>query len=266
MSASVVFIHGLWIHSVSWQPWQELFDKQGYRTLAPGWPGDGDTVGDTRAHPERVAGVRCRCGHRLLRTGHQGAGRAADRGRALVRGPDRPEAAGPGTGRRGRRASRPHRSRASGPCRSACCARASRCSRTRATGAGPSPSRPASSPTPSATRSLRRSLRSCTATSRSRPRGVPLFEVSTANFRRSSPTAVDTRRADRGPLLLIANGKDHTVPAVVVRGAHQLYARGGVPAELRTYEDRGHSAPFDHGWRELADDTLGWLDAQGLAP
>ena len=96
--------------------------------------------------------------------------------------------------------------------------------------------------------------------------GLPLFEVSTANFRKRSPAAVDTRRGNRGPLLLIANGRDHTVPAVVVRGAHRLYARGGSPADLHTYEDRGHSAPFDHGWREVANDTLVWLDDRGLKP
>lgn len=96
--------------------------------------------------------------------------------------------------------------------------------------------------------------------------GRPLFEASTANFRRTSPTAVDTHRDDRGPLLLVAAGQDHTVPAVVVRAAHQLYARGGAPAQLRTYEDRGHSAPFDHGWLEIAEDTLAWLGEHALKP
>ncbi len=56
------------------------------------------------------------------------------------------------------------------------------------------------------------------------------------------------------------------MPAAVVRGAHRLYKRGGAAVELRTYEDRGHSAPFDHGWRDLADDTLTWLDSKGLRP
>ena len=45
-----------------------------------------------------------------------------------------------------------------------------------------------------------------------------------------------------------------------------LYERGGAPAELHTYSDRGHSAAFDHGWRELADDTLSWLHGHGLRP
>ncbi|TMR93980.1 alpha/beta hydrolase [Nonomuraea basaltis] len=57
MKRSVVFIHGLWIHSLSWQPWQDLFEKQGYQTLAPGWPGDAESVAETRTMAERMAGV-----------------------------------------------------------------------------------------------------------------------------------------------------------------------------------------------------------------
>jgi pimeloyl-ACP methyl ester carboxylesterase len=51
----VVFIHGLWLHSSSWQPWVDLFNENGYDASAPGWPGDGDTVEETRAHPDAVA-------------------------------------------------------------------------------------------------------------------------------------------------------------------------------------------------------------------
>jgi hypothetical protein len=53
--APVVFIHGLWLHASSWQPWQELFVEAGYEPSAPGWPGDGDTVEATRANPDAVA-------------------------------------------------------------------------------------------------------------------------------------------------------------------------------------------------------------------
>ena len=35
----VVFIHGLWLHASSWQPWQDLFAAAGYQPSAPGWPG-----------------------------------------------------------------------------------------------------------------------------------------------------------------------------------------------------------------------------------
>ena len=52
----VVFVHGLWLHASSWDPWLELFREAGYAPAAPGWPGDLDTVEQARREPERVAG------------------------------------------------------------------------------------------------------------------------------------------------------------------------------------------------------------------
>ena len=52
---SVVFIHGLWLHASSWQPWEGFFQQAGYATQAPGWPGDQNTVEGTRADPDAVA-------------------------------------------------------------------------------------------------------------------------------------------------------------------------------------------------------------------
>src|SRR6266567_2461087 len=52
----VVFVHGLWLHANSWEPWVEAFRAAGYAPTAPGWPGDSSTVEETRKQPERVAG------------------------------------------------------------------------------------------------------------------------------------------------------------------------------------------------------------------
>jgi non-heme chloroperoxidase len=94
--------------------------------------------------------------------------------------------------------------------------------------------------------------------------GKPLFEASAANFTKSSPAAVDTKKRDRGPLLFIAGGKDHTVPEVVARSAYKRYSGSGAITEYRAFPDRGHSLVFDHGWREIADFTLTWLARQSL--
>jgi pimeloyl-ACP methyl ester carboxylesterase len=51
----VVFIHGLWLHTASWTPWLELFAQAGYDPVAPGWPGEPDTVEQARQQPELVA-------------------------------------------------------------------------------------------------------------------------------------------------------------------------------------------------------------------
>ena len=53
---TVLFIHGLWMHPTTWDPWAQVFSAQGYSTMAPGWPGDASTVGETREHPEDIAG------------------------------------------------------------------------------------------------------------------------------------------------------------------------------------------------------------------
>src|SRR5258708_22001756 len=55
-SRPVVFVHGLWLHATSWGPWVELFREAGYAPVAPGWPGDSDTVEETRREPGKVAG------------------------------------------------------------------------------------------------------------------------------------------------------------------------------------------------------------------
>ena len=51
----------------------------------------------------------------------------------------------------------------------------------------------------------------------------PLFEAALANLAPRSPAAVDRKSATRGPLLITAGGKDHTVPATVSRQTQKLY-------------------------------------------
>ena len=51
----IVFIHGLWIHASSWQPWMQFFNENGYDTLNPAWPGDSSTVEESRANPLPIA-------------------------------------------------------------------------------------------------------------------------------------------------------------------------------------------------------------------
>ncbi len=52
----VVFIHGLWLHASSWQPWVDLFDRRGLRAASPpAGPAIPDTVDARRAHPDAIA-------------------------------------------------------------------------------------------------------------------------------------------------------------------------------------------------------------------
>jgi pimeloyl-ACP methyl ester carboxylesterase len=94
--------------------------------------------------------------------------------------------------------------------------------------------------------------------------GRPLFEAAFANFTRNSPAAVNTGNAGRGPLLLISGGADHTVPDVATRSTFKRY-RSTAVTELRRFADRGHSLTIDHGWQEIADASLAWLEARRQA-
>src|SRR3989442_13922354 len=53
MGTPVVFVHGLWLHADSWKPWVELFRAAGYDPVAPGWPGDSETVAESNELTER---------------------------------------------------------------------------------------------------------------------------------------------------------------------------------------------------------------------
>jgi pimeloyl-ACP methyl ester carboxylesterase len=53
----VIFIHGLWLHATSWGPWLDLFRESGYDPIAPGWPGEPDTVAEARENPDAVANL-----------------------------------------------------------------------------------------------------------------------------------------------------------------------------------------------------------------
>jgi pimeloyl-ACP methyl ester carboxylesterase len=94
--------------------------------------------------------------------------------------------------------------------------------------------------------------------------GKPLFEAALANFTPGSPAKVNTRNKDRGPLLLIAGGKDHTVPPAITTSTRKLYHKSPAITDFKEFEDRGHSLAIDHGWQEVAQYALDWLKQRSL--
>ena len=52
----IVFIHGLWMHASTWEPWMQFFKEKGYEASIRLWPGDSATVAETRKNANAVAG------------------------------------------------------------------------------------------------------------------------------------------------------------------------------------------------------------------
>ena len=130
----VLFIHGLWLHASSWEPWVSLFAEEGYAPLAPGWPGVPETVEKARANPESIA----------------------------------------------------------------------------------------------------------------------------------NPAKVNTGNSERGPLLLIMGGRDHTVPEAITKATLKQYRGSDAVTDLFEFRDRGHSLTIDSGWRAVAGECLSWMAEQGF--
>jgi alpha-beta hydrolase superfamily lysophospholipase len=259
----VVFIHGLWLHADSWSAWVDLFREAGYEPTAPGWPGDGDTIEDTRAHPERMAGhgvddvVRHYAGiisgirTKPIVIGHSFGGLIVQRllgqdvaaaGVAIDPAPIKGVVFLPPSALRV--ASIVLRNPANKKKTVALNAKQFRY------GFGN-----ALSEAESAELFERWTIPSP---------GKPLFEAASANLSSHSPAMVNTGNARRGPLLLTAGGADRTVPPSTVKATLKQYRKSSAVTELREFPGKGHSLVVDSGWHEVADSVLAWLEEQSL--
>jgi pimeloyl-ACP methyl ester carboxylesterase len=70
---------------------------------------------------------------------------------------------------------------------------------------------------------------------------------------------VDTKNPDRGPVLIISGLEDHTVPWAVANASYKRQKRNEGVTEIVKMPGRGHALVIDHGWREVADTALGFV-------
>jgi pimeloyl-ACP methyl ester carboxylesterase len=68
--------------------------------------------------------------------------------------------------------------------------------------------------------------------------------------------------APHAPLLLIAGGKDHIIPAALNEANLARYRSTASVTELKEFPGRDHLTITEAGWEEVADFALDWLDAQ----
>lgn len=69
---------------------------------------------------------------------------------------------------------------------------------------------------------------------------------------------------DRSPLLLIAGGKDHTVPAAVTRANFDLFDKSQAVSSFKEYPERTHWTIGQDGWEEVADFALEWANRHAV--
>lgn len=259
----VVFIHGLWLHSNSWQNWVDLFNKAGYQATAADWPGDSKTVAETRKKPELVAGkgldeivehhaqqIR-KLGTKPIIIGHSFGGLITEKlaGMGLASAAVAIDPA-------------PMKGVYILPLsalRVASIALRNPANKSRAVSLTESEFRYGfgNALEPEECRELYEEWAIPSP-------GKPLFEAAAANFFPHSPAKVDTKNPDRGPMLIIGGGHDHTVPASISRSTFKLEDQPSAVTDLKVFDDRGHSLTIDRGWREVADYTLHWLKQQSL--
>ena len=259
----VVFIHGLWLHASSWGPWTDLFAAAGYAPVAPGWPGDPDTVELARANPESIAnhGIDDVTAHYAdiiaalpappVLIGHSFGGMIAEKllGQDLGAAAIAIDAA---------------------QIKGVLPLPLSSLRSTLPVFKNPANIHHAVSLT---AEQFRYSFGNAVPAEESDALyeqwaipapGKPLFEAAAANFSLHSPAKVNTGNSGRGPLLLIMGGRDHTVPEAITKSTLKQYRGSDAVTELAEFPDRGHSLTIDSGWRAVADECLSWLAKQGV--
>ncbi len=254
----VVFVHGLWLLPGSWQRWAEAFEEAGYIALAPGWPDDPASVAEANANPGAMA--------------NKTVGQVADHFSAVIAQLERkPAVIGHSFGGllaqilAGRGQSAVTVAIAPAPFRGVLPLPFSALKASWPVLGNPANRNRA---VPLSDEQFRYAFANAVSEDEARELyrtfavpapGAPLFQAAAANLNPWTEAQVDTLNHDRGPLLIVAGQKDHTVPwAIASASFRQQQANPGL-TEIVELPGRGHSLVIDSGWREVADTALAFV-------
>jgi non-heme chloroperoxidase len=261
----VVFIHGLWVLPSSWANWVDVFAQAGYAPLTPDWPDDPATVEEARANPNVFA----------KKTLKQVADHTAEIINALEM---KPAVMGHSTGGlfaqmlAGRGLSAATVAIDPGVFR----------------GVLPLPASVLRGVGPFLLNPLTRG-RAITLTFDQfkygwanalddkeakelydgfhvAGSGIALAQMGNANLNPWTESKVNTKNPNRGPLLIIDGEKDHTVPWAIAHAAYKRQRRNPAVTEIVKMPNRGHALTIDHGWHEVADTALQFVQRFLPAP
>jgi non-heme chloroperoxidase len=257
-STPVVFVHGLWLLPTSWDRWAELFEKNGYTALTPGWPDDPDTVAQAKAHPEVFA--------------NKSVGDVADHFEDVIRGlKKKPAVIGHSFGGllaqilAGRGLAKVSVAIDPAPFRGVLPLPISSLR-----SASPVLKNPANyhRAVPLTYEQFRYSFANAVNEDEAKElyaafsvptSGEPLFEAAFANLNPWTEAKVDTKNPKRGPLLILDGEKDHVVPWAIANASYKRQRRNDGVTEIMKVPGRGHALTIDHGWQEVADIALAFV-------
>jgi non-heme chloroperoxidase len=257
-STPVVFVHGLWLLPTSWDRWAELFEKNGYTALTPGWPDDPDTVAQAKEHPEVFA--------------NKSVGDVADHFEDVIRGlKKKPAVIGHSFGGlltqilAGRGVAKVSVAIDPAPFRGVLPLPISSLR-----SASPVLKNPANyhRAVPLTYEQFRYSFANTLSEDEAKELyatysvptpGEPLFEAAFANLNPWTEAKVDTKNPKRGPLLILDGEKDHVVPWAIANASYKRQRRNDGVTEIMKIPGRGHALTIDHGWQEVADIALAFV-------
>jgi len=253
-----VFVHGLWLLPSSWDRWRAVFEEVGFTTLSPGWPDDPNTVDEANRHPEVFA--------------HKTVGQVAQHFQDVIGELQRkPVVLGHSFGGlltqilAGRGVSAASVAIDPAPFRGVLPLPISALK-----SAFPVLGNPLNHgrAVPLTYEQFRYAFTNAVSEDEARElyntyavpaAGAPLFQAATANLNPWTEVKVKTKSPERGPLLIISGELDHTVPPAIANASYKRQRKNSGFTEIVEIPGRGHSLTIDHGWREVCDISLQFL-------
>ncbi len=255
---TIVLIHGLWMTSLSWEHWIERFRARGHRVLAPAWPGMDVDVEQLRQDTSAIDDL--------------GIEEIIDSYDAIIRGLDAPPIImGHSFGGAFTEILLDRGLGAAGVAIDAAAVRGvTRLPFSTQRTVFPVLKNPANKHRavpltfPEFHYSFTNTMDEDEAKAAYERYAIPgpgrvLFEGAFANFNPRTALQLDFKNEDRAPLLLIAGGADHVVPAPVDKQASKRFQRKSAAlTDYREFPDRSHFTIGQDGWEEVADYALEW--------